>query len=190
MRKMKNGIYVLKNNKKIMNKIIGSVALIALCLSVTSIVLLLNKNQKTVFVNIETVYDEFTMKKELEAKFENVASMRQQILDSLKMELNIISKTITSNKDLEKIKFFQQKRQEYALKEQSFLESTEQTNEQYKNQIWKQMSQYVKQFGEKNNYKYILGFENKSAVLYGDAAEDVTKELSSYINDAYKGEIK
>lgn len=173
-----------------MNKIIASVSLIALCLSIACIVMTFNQKQKIVFVNIESVYDEFTMKKELESKFENVTSMRQQILDSLKLELNILSKSITSKDQVDRIKDFQLKRQEYALKEQNFTESTQQTNEQYKSQIWKQLSQYIMQFGKKNHYKYILGFENKSSILYGDEAEDVTKELSVYVNECYKGGVK
>lgn len=173
-----------------MNKIIAPIAIIALCISLTCLVLALKGNQKTVFVNIETVYNDFTMKKELELKFENVAGMRKQILDSLKLELNILSQQITSKNDAEKIAVFQRKREEYALKEENFTESTMQTNEQYKNQIWKQLSQYIKQFGKKNNYKYILGFENKSSVLYGDEAQDVTGELSEYVNELYKGGIK
>jgi outer membrane protein len=173
-----------------MNKLIAPIAFLALCISITCAVLLFNQKQKIVFVNIETVYDEFTMKKELESKFENVANVRQQILDSLKLELTILSKSITSKNDMGKINLFQAKRQEYALKEQNFTESTSQTNEQYKNQIWKQLSQYIMQFGKKNNYKYILGFENKSSILYGDDAEDVTKELSVYVNELYKGGAK
>ena len=173
-----------------MNKIIGPAAIIALCISITCLVLTLKKDQKTVFVNIETVYNDFTMKKELELKFENVAGMRKQILDSLKLELNILSQQITSKNDVERITVFQRKREEFALKEENFTESTVQTNEQYKNQIWKQLSQYIKQFGKKNNYKYILGFENKSSVLYGDDAQDVTGELSEYVNEMYKGGIK
>ena len=136
------------------------------------------------------MYDEFVMKKELETKFESVAQMRQQILDSLKLELTILSKSITSKDDIEKINFFQLKRQEFALKEQNFNESTEQTNEQYKNQIWKQLSQYIMQFGKQNDYTYMLGFENKSSILYGDEAEDVTKSLVVYVNEVYKGVVK
>jgi outer membrane protein len=173
-----------------MNKLVVPIALISLCLSLGCLIMLFKQKQKIVFVNIETVYDDFLLKKELEAKFDNVANARQQILDSLKLELNLFYKTISSNKDVEKIQAFQQKKQEYSIKEQSYLESTEQTNEQYKNQIWKQLSQYMKKFGSKNNYQYILGFENKSAVLYGDEAEDVTAEASDYINKAYKGDEK
>lgn len=173
-----------------MNKLVTPIAFIALCLSITCVVILFKPKQKIVFVNIETVYDDFLLKKELEAKFDNVANLRQQILDSLKLELNIFSKTITSNKDVDKIQMYQQKRQEYALKEQNYLENTELTNEQYKNQIWKQLSQYIKKFGKKNNYQYILGFENKSAILYGDEAEDVTKDVSDYVNKSYKGDEK
>jgi outer membrane protein len=173
-----------------MNKIIGISGIIGLVLSITCIVLQFNQRQKIVFVNIETVYDEFVMKKELETKFETVTQLRQQILDSIKLELTILSKSLSPKSDPDKIQEFKLKRQEFALKEQSFNESTEQTNEQYKNQIWKQLSQYIKQFGKKNKYTYMLGFENKSSILYGDEAEDVTKELSIYVNEMYKGGTK
>ena len=106
------------------------------------------------------------------------------------MTETILSKSITSKDDIEKINFFQLKRQEFALKEQNFNESTEQTNEQYKNQIWKQLSQYIMQFGKQNDYTYMLGFENKSSILYGDEAEDVTKSLVVYVNEVYKGGVK
>lgn len=173
-----------------MNKLVGPIALIAFCVSITSLVLMFNKTEKIVFANIETVYNEFTMKKELELKFDNVTALRQQILDSLKLELNILSQKISSKTDVENVKNFQLKRQEYALKEQSFAESTQQTNDQYKDQIWKQLSQYIMQYGKKNNCKYILGFENKTSILYGDEAQDVTKELELYVNEMYKGGVK
>lgn len=173
-----------------MTKIFQYISILALVISIFCFVLLLKNNKKTAFVQIEKVYDDFPMKKELEAKFENVTNMRQQILDSLKLQLNIISQKIKSKSDIEAINAFQLKRQEYALKEQNFSESTSQTNEQYKNQIWKQLSQYILEFGKKNNYKYILGFENKSSILYGDEAEDVTIELSNYVNESYKGGTK
>ncbi|MBA4241927.1 MAG: hypothetical protein C0448_14470 [Sphingobacteriaceae bacterium] len=173
-----------------MNKIVSALGVIGFIIAISGVVFQYNQTQKIVFVNIETVYDEFTMKKELESKFENVSQLRQQILDSLKLELNILSKSITSKDQVEKIKEFQVKRQEYALKEQNFAESTQQTNEQYKNQIWKQLSQYIIQFGKNTHCKYILGFENKSSILYGDEAEDVTKELSAYVNQCYNGGVK
>jgi outer membrane protein len=173
-----------------MNKIIGVLGIIGFIISITCLTMQFNKQKKTVFVNIETVYDEFTMKKELESKFETVTQIRQQMLDSIKLELTIMSKSLSANSDPNKIEEFKFKRQEYAIKEQSFTESTEQTNEQYKNQIWKQLSQYIKQFGKKNKYTYMLGFENKSSILYGDEAEDVSKELIIYVNEMYKGGVK
>jgi len=171
-------------------KLTISIALLALCASVASLVFVFKGNQKIIFVDIEKVYNNFTMKKELEAKFDNVMQMRQHILDSLKLEVELLSKRISSEKDVANINAFQVKRQEYLMKEQSFTESTQATNEQYKNEIWKQLSQYVREYGKKNGCTYILGFENKSTVLYGNEAEDQTKEVESYVNEAYKGNAK
>ena len=173
-----------------MNKIVIPLVLIAFGLSVTSIVLVFNKSPKIGFVNIESVYDGFVMKKQLESKFENVTQMRKQILDSLKLELTILSKSISSEKDVAKITAFQQKRQEYIIKEEGFSESTTEMTEQYKSQIWKQLSQYIAEFSKQNHYKYMLGFENKSSILYGDEGEDVTKELTNYVNEKYNGNTK
>jgi len=53
--------------------------------------------QKTAFVNLNKVYDEFTYKKEMEEKFENIKKARQSILDSLKIKIEVLSRKIEDN---------------------------------------------------------------------------------------------
>ncbi|MBS1635849.1 MAG: OmpH family outer membrane protein [Bacteroidetes bacterium] len=164
------------------------ISVLALIVAVGCFFMLNGRQQKIGYVELEAVYNDFQMKKELEAKFQNVSQLRQNILDSLKIEVNMLSSRIKSESDKENIQAFQLKRQEYLMKEQSFAQSNEETTAQYKSQIWKQLSQYIKQFGEQNKYQYILGFDaDNGALLYGNGGENVTDQVKLFVNNAYKG---
>jgi len=163
------------------------ISLLALVLSASLLVLFLQKRSKIAYVNIETVYNEFQMKKELEAKFENVQNMRKQILDSLKLQLSLLSKQIQSPKDEALMRRFEMGRQEYLAKEESFMQSNQETMSQYSSQIWKQLNQYIKTYGKEKGYAYVLGMEGKGSVLYGEDALNVTDELKAFVNNEYKG---
>lgn len=173
-----------------MQKLTFASAVLALIISVSVLVLWMKKPTKIGYVNIETVYNEFQMKKELESKFQNVQNMRKNILDSLKLQLNVLSQRVTSPNDKENIQRFELLRQEYLLKEEQFMQDNQATTEQYASQIWKQLSQYVKQYGKEHHYSYVLGMETKGTVLYGNEAEDITNDVKTYINAQYQGGAK
>jgi len=173
-----------------MQKLTLASAMLALIISVSVLVLWMKKPTKIGYVNIETVYNDFQMKKELESKFQNVQSMRKNILDSLKLQLGLLAKRIASPNDKENMQRFEMLRQEYLLKEETFMQDNQVTTEQYAAQIWKQLSQYVKQYGKDHSYTYVLGMETKGTVLYGNEAEDITNDVKQYINAQYQGGAK
>jgi len=51
-----------------------------------------NKKSTVAYVEMETLYNDFVMKKELESKLTNVQQMRKHILDSIKIEGSKIRK--------------------------------------------------------------------------------------------------
>jgi outer membrane protein len=55
-------------------------------------------------------------------------------------------------------------------------------------ELWKQINEYVQQFGKENHYKVILGANGTGSLMYSDKALDITPELTSYINSRYAGE--
>jgi outer membrane protein len=49
------------------------------------------------------------------------------------------------------------------------------------------MSQYVIEFGKANGYRLIFGNDGNGSVMYGMEADNVTKEVTDFINKKYKG---
>jgi outer membrane protein len=152
--------------------------------------LFLRPTNNIAFVDLATVYDSYPLKKELEAKLTNVQQARKNILDSLKIELNALSLAVKSEKDYEAIRKFQIKKNEYSLKQQTFEEDNLATTESYSSQIWKQINQYVKDYGKASGYTFILGTDGSGTVMYAEETKDVTTDVSAYINKRFNGEGK
>ena len=147
-----------------------------------------NPGNRIVYVELSTIYNDFPLKKELESKLINVQNSRSALLDSLKIKLNALSLEIHSPKDAEAIERFKYMKQEYLLKQKNFEEDNQAITQQYSDQIWKQINQYVKDYGKEKGFTYILGTDGTGTVMYGDDSKDITKELSVYVNGRYKGE--
>lgn len=157
---------------------------------VTYYIMDISKNKKTAYVELAKVYNDFQMKKELEAKLNNIEQARKTILDSLKISLNALSMEIKSEKDKEAIQKFQIKKSEYLAKQQNFENDNQATTKRYSDQIWQQINQYVKDYGIQNKYSTIFGADGSGNLLYADEKMDITNEISKYINDRYNGQKK
>ena len=146
---------------------------------------------KSAYVDLSKVYNEFTLKKELELQLTSVISLRQAQLDSLKLELNALGRTYQNETDVKRKKELEiqylNKREEFLLKENSFSDENERLTVQYDQQIWKQINQYVRDFGTRNGYDYIYGAEGTGALMYGSENENITEEIVGYVNKSFKG---
>ncbi len=174
----------------IKNIVIG--ALGALLLAAISSYTFFAKEKKTAYVDIAMVYNDFTLKKELEAKLANVQATRKSILDSMELSLNqLASKLQNEQFPKEHMNFqvqqYEQLRMSYGEKKQLFAEDNERTTKQYSDQIWNQINQYVKDYGKENSYTYILGADGTGAVMYADDSEDITGKIKEYVNQRYNG---
>ena len=167
--------------------------LIVLIISVSfTLIYKSNNESKTAYIDLQKTFKEFELKKELEAQLIKVKNQRQGILDSLEFELKVLSKELQSQKnaDKNKIAIFQTKREEFIAKKESFIEENENLSAQYDSQIFRQMNQYVKDFGVENGYSYIFGSDGAGALMYAKESEEVTKEVIEFINERYKGNVK
>ncbi|OFY82858.1 MAG: hypothetical protein A3F72_01870 [Bacteroidetes bacterium RIFCSPLOWO2_12_FULL_35_15] len=149
-----------------------------------------NKKSTVAYVEMETLYNDFVMKKELESKLTNVQQMRKHILDSIKIEANSLSLAVKSEKDLEGLRKFEIKKQEYLMKQKSFEEDNQLLTQNYDGQIWKQINQYVKDYGKGKEYELIIGSAGNGSVMYSLDKLNITKEVLEYINSSYRGEKK
>ena len=175
----------MKNTYKTIS-VVGLFILFALALYI----LYTKENKKIAFVKNTDLYNEFGLKKELENKLTKVKNQRKAILDSLYIPLQLLSTQLESskNKDQKLIMNFQLQKKNYLLKQQEFDEDNKRLADDYSQQIWKQINQYVADYGKENGYFLILGATGDGSLMYAKEEVDLTKELKEYINAKYSGE--
>lgn len=173
-----------------MNKRVYIIAFIAITfVAIGFFIFYKSSGEKTAYVDINKIFAEFTLKKELEVQLIKVKESRKSIIDSLEFGLKLLSKQIQSenqvNKD--KVALFEVKREEYVQKKKQFEEDTDAVAKQYDKQIISQMNQYVKDYGNKNGYTYIFGADGSGFLMFSAEQKNITEEVKKYINDRYKG---
>src|ERR1035437_6758618 len=162
----------MKNTYKTIS-VVGLFILFALALYI----LYTKENTKTAFVKNTDLYNEFSLKKELEAKLLTVKNQRKTILDSLLLQLKLSSTELENSKDEKEIRKFQLKKQAYLTKQKEFDEDSQRLAEQYSQQIWKQLNQFVNDYGKEYGYSFIHGATGDGALMYAQDKYDITKEL-------------
>jgi outer membrane protein len=161
----------------------------ALFIALTCIVLFNNQNveERTAYIEVAKVYDAFKMKKELENKFTNVEQFRKTILDSLELELQLMATSYEQDHSEEIRSSYLMKKQEYLGKKKQFDEDNAAVSQQYTTQILQQMNEYVTEYGKEHGYKYIFGAEGSGSLMYASDSENITDEITIYVNEKYSG---
>jgi outer membrane protein len=143
--------------------------------------------QKTGYIEIGKVYNEFQYKKELEAQLQNTQQARKLILDSLELELKSMSKSLDAGKPSQKhIDTFESKKHQYLEKRQLFEKDNQNQVAQYMEEIMQLINQYVKEYGTAEGYTYIYGAEGSGTLMYAKEQSSITEKVIEYINKKYK----
>lgn len=166
--------------KKIITPLVVILA-VAFCIFWT-----LRSSKKIAYVNTIQLYDSFKLKKELEEKFSKVQLARQNLLDSIKFRIQYVSIKGAALSEQEKMQVNDLQRS-YLYKEKEFSDENAATMQQYSDQIWKQINQYVNDYGKKHGYDLILGATGEGNIMFARTEEDITKNVSEYINRRYAG---
>ncbi len=166
--------------KKIITPLVVILA-VAFCIFWT-----LRSSKKIAYVNTIQLYDSFKLKKELEEKFSKVQLARQNLLDSIKFRIQYVSIKGAALSEQEKMQVNDLQRS-YLYKEKEFSDENAATMQQYSDQIWKQINQYVNDYGKKQGYDLILGATGEGNIMFARTEEDITKNVSEYINRRYAG---
>lgn len=133
-------------------------------------------SQKTAYVNLATLYEKFPLKKQLESNLMQLQNTRKASLDSLYMQVSQ-----SGDENLQG---------EYLQKRQYFQEDMARVTDQYDKTIWKQINQYVQDYGKENEYDYIFGADGTGTMMYASEGNDITEEVSEYVNNRFAGEKK
>ncbi len=146
----------------------------------------LRSSKKIAYVNTIQLHESFKLKKELEEKFSKVQLARQNLLDSIKFRIQYISIKGATLSEQEKQQVNDLQRS-YLYKEKEFSDENAATMQQYSDQIWKQINQYVDDYGKKHGYDLILGATGEGNIMFARPEDDITKDVSEYINRRYAG---
>ena len=141
---------------------------------------------KTAFVDIDKVFNEFELTKQKKAEYENTLNKRKEITDKEKLRLQQIAGKLEAQKspDKKEVEKFQIDREMLRQKMQADEEQNRAMDDQYTSEIWKQLNQYMQDFQKDNGYTYVF---IKSDII-GDESKDVTKEALEFVNKKFKGD--
>lgn len=148
--------------------------------------------EKLAYIELDKVFKEFEYKKELEIKLIDFQRKQQHILDSLEMDLKILSRQISAgaNKNAENLNLFEIKRENFFNKKNQFENENQALVNQFDDQIFLQLNQYVQDFGNQHEYDFIFSAEDNGTIMYGKEGKRITEEVLQYVNLRYKGKTK
>ena len=142
---------------------------------------------KTAYVSTQMVFDGFSYTQEIEAKLAKIKTRRSQTLDSLKLQVQQVYKASQEgdrvSDELERLQ------EEYFMREAHFEEDNQRLVQAYNQQIWKQLNQYVQEYGEQKGYQYIHGTKGDGNLMYAQASKNITEQIISYANARYEGDL-
>lgn len=179
-------------------KVKNGIALVALTIGLVSMLCCgyttyrVRANEKIAFVELQKVFDEFEMTKEYKSKLETVVLARKNITDSLGLDLTARSKALkqTQSPDQNKVQGFLYDKEYYQEKVKQMDEDNLALKRKYDSEINSQLNQYVKDYGQKNGYRFIYGAEGSGVLMYARETDNISEQVISYINERYKGKSK
>ncbi|MDB5256582.1 MAG: hypothetical protein JWM14_1277 [Chitinophagaceae bacterium] len=163
------------------------IALMALSISVWNYF----NSPKLAYVNNKQLFADFVYKKELEKELTKIEHMKKSVLDSLRLDLEFRAEQLGGKKKTEaEVSQFRTYEQQYLFKEKQFTETYDKVAKEYTDQVWKQLNQYVKDYGQAHSYNMVFGTTNSGEIMYADEAEDLTDEILEFANSRYQGNHK
>ncbi|MDP4132172.1 MAG: OmpH family outer membrane protein [Bacteroidota bacterium] len=81
---------------------------------------------------------------------------------------------------------YAQMQQNYQIRKQTLQESLLKHNEDMKADIRKKIEDYLKEYNKTRGYNYIISYEANSFIYIRDTANNITDDLVSGLNAAYK----
>jgi len=138
------------------------------------------------YIDLSRSFDEYQKTKDFDKELEGKGDMKQdereklvQEIRKMREELELMNKNAREKKEADiesKIKSLQEFDQE------AKTDLTKERDNMVKD-ILKEMSDVIKEYGEKNGYSIIV---NDRVLLYGDSGMDLTNEIIKILNDRYK----
>lgn len=142
-----------------------------------------NSTKKIVFINTGDVFNAFKMSKEIDTEIKQVEEKKQGIIDSLASNLSKIQNGIIKME----AKDFDFLKREFIVKRNQFSEDMAKLKQISMEKIWKQINQYISDYGKENKVDIILGANGQGSLMYANDKIDITKDVIEFVNNKYVG---
>ncbi|MEO0473300.1 MAG: OmpH family outer membrane protein [Bacteroidota bacterium] len=142
-----------------------------------------SQSPKIAHLDPSQVFSEFSLTKELQSKLSNTEQARTTILENMELRLADLNarRNRTNTDSIQALQI------ELNTKQQQFAEDHNRQTQQYNEQIWTQLNQYIQDYCEVEGYSYILGANGSGNLMGADANRDVTESLIQFVNQQYSG---
>lgn len=134
--------------------------------------------KQTVVIDNFKVFEDFELKKDYDKKIEKEFALEKASLDSMGNAFN----TLKNQFEVDALK------KEFAFKKGQFDQKFQTISQQYTNEVYTRLNEYIKEYGKKKGYGIIIGSNGQGNVMYMDDAKDVTEDLIKFINHKYSNE--
>jgi Skp family chaperone for outer membrane proteins len=156
-------------------------------LIITNLVLIglyfFGKSDNTAYFEFNKVYNDCSLKKKLETDLEKVFSARKSELDSLQLELSLISGKIESkNASGLELQKFEDTKTRFLTLQENYEQENMRLKDTYTAQIRKEINDKARLFAEKKGYTYLFAAMGDGTIMYASDKNDVTKEFQEFID--------
>ena len=149
---------------------------------------------KVAFVDNSKLLNDYQEKKDIEAKLKGQISAYERKRDSISVAFqtearafDAQAKTLPQNVAQKKYNELMQKSQilqQHLQQEEQKIQMESQTQ---MDSLLSKVKKNIKEYGKQKGYTFILGANDGGSVLYGTEKKDITKEVTEYLNNQYKG---
>jgi outer membrane protein len=147
------------------------------------------EQKKIGFVDNSKLINDYQKKKDIEAKYQVEIDAFNKKVDSIGQSFQAQAAEMQGQDPNMVQKGSQEKyqalAQQYQRFQQQFQMEEQQIQKKSQSQIdtlIKEVRTFVKGYGEKNGYSYILGSNEAGSVMYGDESQDLTKTILEALN--------
>lgn len=167
-------------NKYTIPVLFGLVVFLLISMIALSVQVLNPKKLEIVYVDNIELFNGFNMSKDL-AKINNQKITGQKKkLDSLYAIYTIFKEQKNEEKQLELERQLRKEDQELRKINEHFSKEVSQ-------QVWNRLNQYIKEYGQQNELKIILGTQGNGNIMYTEEGINITTEVLHYVNTKYEG---
>lgn len=147
----------------------------------------LSVQQRTGYVDIEVVFDSFSMKKELQKKYISEIQPEQQSIDSLRQLIVYLEQEYNNKPTAELGNKIQTAFNAFQEREERFKKRSEDLKFKYDEQVQKRLKQYLIEFAEGENMSLLFSTMQGNTVIYGRESFDYTQQAIVFANENYLG---